>query len=81
MGFANFGFSEILIVCLIVLLLFGAKRIPDVAASFGKGIREFKRSVHDLGGSIEQPLPPSGVRSAAPSARDAELDRDPLRLT
>jgi sec-independent protein translocase protein TatA len=81
MGFANFGFSEILVVCLIILLLFGAKRIPEVAASFGKGIREFKRGVHNIGESIEQPVPPSGVRSAAPSARDAELDRDPRRLT
>ena len=38
------GFKEILLIFLVVVLLFGAKRIPDLAASFGKSIREFKKA-------------------------------------
>ena len=44
---ANLGFTEIVLILLVVLLLFGAKRLPEVGASFGKGIREFKRSLSD----------------------------------
>ena len=36
------GFREILIILLIILILFGAKRIPELARSLGRGINEFK---------------------------------------
>jgi sec-independent protein translocase protein TatA len=54
MSFGNLGFMDILIILLLVLLLFGAKRIPEIAASMGKGIREFKRSVSDIDRSINE---------------------------
>ena len=38
---------EILVILLIVVILFGAKRLPEIGASMGKGIREFKRSITD----------------------------------
>ena len=41
----NLGFSEIMIILLVVLLVFGAKRLPEMGASIGKGLREFKRSL------------------------------------
>lgn len=41
----NIGWREILILLLIVLLLFGAKRIPELARALGQGLREFKKSV------------------------------------
>ena len=54
----NLGFTEIMLILLVVLLLFGAKRLPEVGASIGKGIREFKRSLTDtqeaIMGSDEQ---------------------------
>lgn len=43
----NLGTFEILLIAVVVLLLFGAKRLPEVGASIGKGIREFKRSISD----------------------------------
>ena len=43
------GPTELIIVLTIVLLLFGAKRIPDLARGLGTGIREFKRGVRDEG--------------------------------
>lgn len=44
---ANLGMWEIMLILVVVLLLFGAKRLPEVGASLGKGIREFKRSLTD----------------------------------
>lgn len=80
MGFGNLGIGEILIIGLIVLLLFGAKRIPEVAGSFGKGIREFKRGVHDIGNAVSEPLPPPRARPAESVASEAEPVREPRRL-
>ncbi len=42
------GGSEILVVLLAVLLLFGSKRIPEVARMLGKGIREFRRATEEI---------------------------------
>jgi sec-independent protein translocase protein TatA len=50
--FGNLGFGEILLILVVVLLLFGAKRLPEVGASIGKGIREFKRSISDTQDAI-----------------------------
>jgi sec-independent protein translocase protein TatA len=43
----NLGFMEIMLLALVVLLVFGAKRLPEIGASMGKGIREFKRSISE----------------------------------
>lgn len=89
----NLGFGEIVVILLIVLLLFGAKRIPEIAGSMGKGIREFKRSVNDVDRSlreevrdarVEEPRAADrvgGPRESTPVRRDNEEDRpEPKRL-
>jgi len=43
----DLGLRELLLIVLVVLIFFGSKRIPDVAGSFGKTIRAFKRGVRD----------------------------------
>jgi sec-independent protein translocase protein TatA len=48
------GMTEILVILLIVLLLFGAKRIPDVAQGLGKGLREFKKASSDIQKDIRE---------------------------
>jgi sec-independent protein translocase protein TatA len=45
--FGNLGFPELIIIMIVILLLFGAKRIPEIAGSMGKGIREFKKNIND----------------------------------
>jgi len=54
----NIGWPEILLVLLVVLLLFGAKRLPDLARSLGKSLREFKKGRED-GDASDEKKPPS----------------------
>ncbi len=44
----NLGVPEILLIALMVLLFFGAKRIPDLARGLGKGIREFRNATREI---------------------------------
>jgi len=44
----NIGWQEILLILLIALLLFGAKKIPDLARSLGKGIKEFRKGLREI---------------------------------
>lgn len=48
------GMGELLIGLVIVLLLFGAKRIPEIAGSLGKGINQFKRNINDVEKSVRE---------------------------
>lgn len=41
------GWGELLVVFLLILLFFGAKRIPDIATGLGRGIRDFKKALKD----------------------------------
>ena len=47
---------ELALIFLVVLLLFGAKRLPDIAQGMGKGIREFKKAVKDTQGEIKSTM-------------------------
>ena len=46
--FENIGFGELLVILVVVLVLFGAKRIPELAKGLGKGISEFKKGLKDV---------------------------------
>lgn len=48
------GWQEITLILLVVLLLFGAKKIPEVMRSFGKGIKEFKKGMKEIQSEIEK---------------------------
>jgi sec-independent protein translocase protein TatA len=79
----NLGFTEILIILLVVLLLFGAKRLPEVGASIGKGIREFKRSLSDtqeaiMGNDEPRTLPP---RQPEDTVQGTKPSGEPKRLS
>ena len=53
--FGNLGTGEIILILLIVLLLFGAKKIPELAQGLGKGIREFRKAARDIQDEVEKP--------------------------
>ncbi len=46
--FGNLGAGEIILIVLVVLLLFGAKKIPELARGIGKGMSEFKKGIKDV---------------------------------
>ena len=72
----NVGFTELMIIMLVVLLVFGAKRLPEVGASIGKGIREFKRSISETNEELNSPAdPPSRQLDREPPATDGEPKR------
>ena len=81
------GPMELAIILVIVLVIFGAKRVPEIGASFGKGIRDFKRALSDTENQIRQPdakpaerLNAGAVETAAPSVREEAPAREPKRL-
>lgn len=78
MPLSGFGMGEMIFIFLIVLLLFGAKRLPEIGSSLGKGIREFKSSVREIEHELKVPdrpvhrtTPPPGEQKIA-SAADGE---------
>ncbi len=54
----GFGPEKLIFILLVVMLIFGAKRLPEIGSGLGKGIREFKRSVR--GDLDEAAQPPQG---------------------
>ena len=79
----NLGFGEIMLILVVVLLLFGAKRLPEVGSSIGKGIREFRRSLSDTQDAIlsdpkERPAVP---RQADTASQPAPPSGEPKRLS
>ncbi len=49
----SLGFGEILVILFIVLLLFGAKKLPELARGLGQGMREFKRATNEIQNEIK----------------------------
>ena len=85
----HFSFMELVIIMVVILLLFGAKRIPEIAGSVGKGIKEFKKEMNDMERSVtdrDVGVPPRLTADDLrhPNARtapnDAEQQREPRRL-
>jgi sec-independent protein translocase protein TatA len=62
----NIGPLEIAIVLVIVLLIFGPKRLPDLGRSMGKGMREFKDSITGKGDDDDKSELPTGSAAEAP---------------
>jgi len=50
------GTTELIIIFMVVLLLFGGKKIPEIARGLGKGMREFRKAKDDLHSAIEEDL-------------------------
>lgn len=46
--FGSIGPSELIVIMLIILLLFGSKRLPELARGIGKGIHQFRKAMEDV---------------------------------
>jgi sec-independent protein translocase protein TatA len=70
----NLGGGEIILILALVLILFGAKKLPELAKGLGTGIKEFKKATRDVTDEIHtameepppqpKPLPPSTTQPA-----------------
>jgi len=78
MPLGGLGMGEIILIFLVVLLLFGAKRLPEIGSALGKGIREFKSSVREIEGELKAPL---DDKKAVRPPKDPVRDEGPRRLT
>jgi sec-independent protein translocase protein TatA len=73
--FGNLGFPELLIIMVVILLLFGAKRIPEIAGSMGKGIREFKKNINEATREVTAETKPPIESDTQSRLTSAELER------
>jgi sec-independent protein translocase protein TatA len=71
----NLGFWEIIAIMAVILLVFGAKRLPEIGASMGKGIREFKRSITETQDAVMRD--DSATRSMLDSGKNASGEQQP----
>jgi len=60
--FGNLGTGEIILIIVAILILFGAKKIPELAQGIGKGMKEFKRALKD----VEEDIKDSGKEEKKP---------------
>lgn len=82
----NLGPWEIILILVVVLLVFGAKRLPEMGAAMGKGIKEFKANIKEVKDSIESTDDKSaGSRSLSETSRmdspNPVEDREPKKLS
>ena len=69
------GHWEILIIFVVILLIFGAKRIPEMAQGLGKGIREFRTAMRDVQEEIDiNPPAPTAPPTQAPTQTVSQSD-------
>ena len=52
--FGTIGLSEVLIIALIILLLFGGKKIPELMRGLGKGVKSFKQGMNEVEKEIKE---------------------------
>ncbi|HEY9165970.1 MAG TPA: twin-arginine translocase TatA/TatE family subunit [Candidatus Kryptonia bacterium] len=78
--FENIGFGELLLIIIVLIVFFGPKKIPDIAQSIGKGIREFKRAMKDVQDevtrSVNEVPKTTDQKQVTPPAQNQELKAD-----
>ena len=76
------GFGEILIVLVVVLLIFGANKIPQLGDALGKGIRNFRKATGGADDSIDVTPPkgdPGQIAGTPPAPPPTSAHREPAR--
>lgn len=63
--FGSIGGTELLVIMVIALLIFGPRKLPELGRSIGKGLSEFKRASNDLRRSLEDEINAEDERDSA----------------
>jgi TatA/E family protein of Tat protein translocase len=69
------GTTELIIIMFIILLIFGAKKLPELAQGLGKGIREFKKASNDIQEELSMNKPDEPVRSSEQDTKSEDNDK------
>ncbi len=70
-GLPQVGGMELLIIVAVILLFFGAKRIPELARSLGQGTREFRKGISE-GATEEEPSPEAAAGEGSSPRQEAK---------
>lgn len=70
----NINAPELILIFLIVLLLFGAKRLPELFKSFGKSIKEFKKATSDIEDDIRTAMDVDDESTHKPKVQNTRVD-------
>jgi sec-independent protein translocase protein TatA len=68
MGFPNIGPGELILILIIALVVLGPGKLPDVASSLGKSVREFRRAATDVSEAGKLDAPPQSAAQAPPQS-------------
>jgi len=77
-GLFNLGGGEIILILALVLILFGAKKLPELAKGLGTGIKEFKKATRDVSEEMHSAMeetPSPAPRSLPPAAPQPEAQQ------
>lgn len=75
----NLGPLEMVFVVVVLLLVFGAKRLPELGSGLGKGIREFRNSMRDINSEIQQPPEnPNRIHEPVERPRVPAAEKEPV---
>jgi sec-independent protein translocase protein TatA len=76
----NLSPVQILLVLFIILLLFGAKRLPELGRGLGKFVKEFKKTTHDIEEDIRSSIEDEPPVRAKPEEKKVETKIEPRKL-
>ena len=81
MRFGPLGLPEIIIILIIVLLIFGPRRLPEMAKGIGQAVREFRKGIRDMKDEItsdnDEPSQSSNVSTAKSEGAESTAKTDP----
>jgi sec-independent protein translocase protein TatA len=70
--FGNFGMGELIVIFLVILVLFGSKKIPDLAQGVGKGMKEFRKAIKDVEDEVSSSMKSESVDKEGKKQADKE---------
>ena len=76
------GTTELIIIMFIILLIFGAKKLPELAQGLGKGIREFKKASNDIQEELsmnkpDEPIKSTEIKEDKKDNKDEDKNKEP----